>query len=83
MDKNKFIADSLIDSSETKLRIMEKCSADILAASEMLIEAFSKGKKLLLCGNGGSAADCQHIAAEFMIRLSHDLVRNALPAISL
>jgi len=41
------------------------------------------GKKLLLCGNGGSAADCQHIAAEFMIRLSHDVQRPAIPAIAL
>ncbi len=37
----------------------------------------------MLCGNGGSAADCQHIAAEFMIRLSHHIDRPALPAIAL
>ena len=45
--------------------------------------AFKNGNKLLLCGNGGSAADCQHIAAEFMIRLSHDVDRPAIPAIAL
>src|SRR5262249_33678420 len=39
--------------------------------------------KLLLCGNGGSAADCQHIAAEFVSRFSRDLDRRALPAIAL
>jgi len=38
---------------------------------------------MLLCGNGGSAADCQHIATEFMIRLSHHINRPALPAIAL
>ena len=37
----------------------------------------------MLCGNGGSAADSQHIAAEFVIRLSHDIKRPALPAIAL
>ena len=37
----------------------------------------------MLCGNGGSAADSQHIATEFMIRLSHDINRKAIPAIAL
>lgn len=83
MDKLKFINDSLVESSETKLKILQMCSTDILSAVDLLGETFKKGKKLLLCGNGGSAADCQHIAAEFMIRLSHDLDRSALPAIAL
>lgn len=82
-DKNKFISESLHESSETKLRILEECTQDILSAASMLSEAFKGGNKLLLCGNGGSAADCQHIAAEFMIRLSHHIQRPALPAISL
>ena len=50
-------------------------------ASKLLIETFSKEGKILLAGNGGSAADCQHIAAEFMGRLNFD--RAPLPAISL
>ncbi len=37
----------------------------------------------MLCGNGGSAADCQHIATEFVIRLSHDIERPSMPAIAL
>jgi len=37
----------------------------------------------MLCGNGGSAADCQHIATEFVIRLSHEFKRPSLPAIAL
>ena len=37
----------------------------------------------MFCGNGGSAADCQHIATEFMIRLSHDVKRPAIPALAL
>lgn len=83
MDKEKFIIDSLNESSETKINIREKCMTDILNAVKMLSDAFRNGKKLLLCGNGGSAADCQHIATELVIRLSHKLERPALPAVSL
>ncbi|MCH7974305.1 MAG: SIS domain-containing protein, partial [Bacteroidetes bacterium] len=47
------------------------------------INTYKNGHKLLLCGNGGSAADCQHIATELMIRLNHKIQRPALPAIAL
>jgi D-sedoheptulose 7-phosphate isomerase len=83
VDKIKFINDSLTESSETKLKIQQECQADILACADIVTNAYRKSKKLLLCGNGGSAADCQHIATEFMIRLSHTIVRPALPAIAL
>ncbi|NWF88107.1 MAG: D-sedoheptulose 7-phosphate isomerase [Ignavibacteriaceae bacterium] len=83
MDKKKFISDSLIESSETKLAIQKECMNDILSAVDLLVKAFKDGKKILLCGNGGSAADCQHIATELMIRLSHDINRPALPAVAL
>jgi D-sedoheptulose 7-phosphate isomerase len=83
LDKTKFIIDSLAESSETKLKIKQECLKDILSATELLVETFRNGNKLLLCGNGGSAADCQHIAAELVIRLSHKINRPALPAIAL
>ncbi len=83
MDAQKFIIDSLNESSETKLKIKEQLSDDIIKAVDILVVAYKEGNKLLLCGNGGSAADCQHIATEFMIRLSHHLQRPALPAIAL
>ena len=83
MDKNKFITESLQESSETKIAIQRECMNDILSAVDLLTKTFTSGKKLLLCGNGGSAADCQHIATELMIRLSHDVKRPALPAIAL
>jgi len=83
MDKEKFIADSLIESAETKTKILKECKSDILTAVELLVNCFKNGNKLLLCGNGGSAADCQHIATELMIRLSHNFQRPALPAIAL
>jgi len=83
MDKRKFIIDSLVESSESKIAIQNQCMDEILSAVDLLVKTFKDGKKLLLCGNGGSAADCQHIATELMIRLSHDIARPALPAIAL
>lgn len=49
--------------------------------AQLLVSTFSSGHKLLLCGNGGSAADSQHIAAELVGRFVSD--RRALPAIAL
>lgn len=83
MDAQKFINDSLIESSETKLKIKDQLSNEIIKAVDLLVASYKDGNKLLLCGNGGSAADCQHIATEFMIRLSHHIERPALPAIAL
>jgi len=83
MDKSKFIKESLNESANLKRQILESCDQDILRAVDLLVNAFKNGKKLLLVGNGGSAADCQHIATELMIRLSHHIKRPALPAIAL
>lgn len=83
MEREKFFSESLIESSKVKLEIEKKCEEDVLKAVDLIKEAYKNGKKVLLCGNGGSAADCQHIATELMIRLSHDIKRPALPAIAL
>ena len=55
--------------------------AAIAKVSEILVEALDRGNKLMLFGNGGSAADAQHIAAEFVGRFGFD--RPALPALAL
>lgn len=55
--------------------------ANIVAASELLTAAVLKGRKPVFFGNGGSAADAQHIAAEFVGRFAFD--RPALPALAL
>ena len=83
MDAQKFIIDSLNESSETKLKIKDQLADEIIKAVDILVSAYKDGNKLLLCGNGGSAADCQHIATELMIRLNHHIQRPALPAIAL
>ena len=61
----------------------ERCVDSILAAADLIAETFRSGGKVLLCGNGGSAADCQHMAAEFVNRLTKDFERPGLPAIAL
>ena len=58
-------------------------SSKIHEISSVLSSSFMNGNKLLICGNGGSASDSQHIATEFMSALTHDVRRNALPAIAL
>lgn len=58
-----------------------KIPAAIAGACEMILGAFRQGNKLLLFGNGGSASDAQHIAAEFVGRFAFN--RAALPAIAL
>lgn len=83
MDRKKFIQESLFESSRLKKEILEKCENEINSAVDLLVNCYKNGKKLLLVGNGGSAADCQHIATELMIRLSHHIKRPALPAIAL
>jgi D-sedoheptulose 7-phosphate isomerase len=82
-DRKTFISESLRESSATKLRILEQCTPDISRAIDILINAFKNKKKVLLCGNGGSAADAQHLATEFVIRLSPTIKRPGLPAIAL
>jgi D-sedoheptulose 7-phosphate isomerase len=52
-------------------------------AVAVIATSFSRGGKLLLCGNGGSAADCQHMAAELVGRLTHEKDRPGLPAVAL
>ena len=73
----------LRDSAETKRRAAEACTDSIVAAADLIVEAFRTGAKLLLCGNGGSAADCQHMATEFVSRFTKDFERPGLPAIAL
>lgn len=62
-------------------QVLENQATAIRSCADMITETFQNGKKVLLCGNGGSAADAQHIAAEFVGR--YEAERVALPAIAL
>ena len=60
-----------------------RCGDSIQQAAFIIAKAFKAGSKILICGNGGSAADSQHFAAEFVSAFSRDLKRPGLPAIAL
>lgn len=83
IEKEKFIEESLRESGHTKILTISHCLTDIVKVANILVDSLKKGKKIMFCGNGGSAADSQHIAAEFTIRLSHDIKRPAIPAVAL
>jgi len=73
----------LQESARVKVQTAESCGNAIEAAIALVAASFTSGGKLLLCGNGGSAGDCQHIAAEFTSVLRQDFPRPGLPAIAL
>ena len=52
-------------------------------AGDLIASSITKGGKLMICGNGGSAADAQHLVAEFLVRLTSEVNRQGIPAISL
>ena len=70
-----------LDSIETKRKATEMMSADVVRAIHLLVNALQKDQKVLACGNGGSAADAQHFAAELVGRFERE--RRELPAIAL
>ena len=77
----KNIIAQLEDSASVKRKMMVSCVDSIVSAAELMIETIKSGAKILLCGNGGSAADSQHLAAELVSKLK--LERSAIPAIAL
>ena len=59
------------DSISIKQQILDEHSYEVLIdAGDVIAKSIRNGGKLLLCGNGGSAADAQHLAAEFLVRLT-------------
>ncbi len=69
------------DSIRVKEKFVKENSALIIEVSKLIADAFNEGRKLIIFGNGGSACDASHIAAEFVNRFRKD--RPGLPAISL
>ena len=77
------IKKQLAQSIETMTKVLhdEAIHAAVFAAGRLTAEAMQQGRKLMVCGNGGSAADAQHLVAEFVSRLTVD--RPALRAVAL
>jgi len=77
------ICELLNRSADVKKKTAEQCSSATLHAAEMIAESLDAGGKLMLCGSGGSAADAQHLAAEFVATLDHRRPRHGLAALAL
>jgi len=75
------IHDQMLKHQETIERCIDEIQSYIYTASVIVTDTLAKGNKVLLCGNGGSAADAQHIAAELIGR--YKIERKGLPAIAL
>jgi D-sedoheptulose 7-phosphate isomerase len=83
LDRAERVRAHLTESADVARHVAADHTRPILAAADLLAAAFRGGGKVLLCGNGGSAADCQHLAAEFVNRLTKEFPRPGLPAIAL
>ena len=66
-----------------KAETLKNCKNDIIKASKLIAKQLKRSKKILICGNGGSATDSMHLAAEFTNRFTKSINRPPLPAISL
>ncbi|MDO8660416.1 MAG: SIS domain-containing protein [Candidatus Woesearchaeota archaeon] len=75
------VKECIQESIRIKEKILNTCVPEIIVSAKLIIEALRKGKKILICGNGGSAADSQHFVAELIVRFEKNRV--ALPAIAL
>ena len=77
------LRDRLMASAEVKRLTADACSDAAMAAARMITATLQTGGKLMLCGNGGSAGDSQHLAAEFVATLDHRRPRKGLAALAL
>lgn len=75
------IRDLLLESIQVKEELMRTSIGEVMTIAEFAVDSLKKGGKLILFGNGGSASDSQHIAAELVGRFKKD--RTALAAIAL
>jgi D-sedoheptulose 7-phosphate isomerase len=73
----------LVDGAVVLERLADRCAEDVAKAASLMADAVRDGGKFLICGNGGSAADAQGLATEFVSTLTTDRRRPAIPAIAL
>ena len=78
---NKWIIEELNDHQQLVQKVIDSLGGDIETACKMIVSTLKNGNKVLIAGNGGSAADAQHIAAELSGRFVKE--RRALPGIAL
>lgn len=76
------LSHSILEKNNLNLKLL-KLDNKIEKIIKIIYKKIFTGGKIFLCGNGGSAADAQHLAAEFLVRLRSNINRNPIPAISL
>jgi len=82
--ENKLIVRSRISElKELLLDFESQCEIQLILAAELIVTTLMNGGKILICGNGGSAADSQHFAAELVSSFSKNVRRRAISAIAL
>ncbi len=77
------ISAHLAESAVLKAKVDEQCADAILLAARAIARSLAGGAKLMVCGNGGSAADAQHLAGEFVNRLTRQFSRPPMAALAL
>jgi D-sedoheptulose 7-phosphate isomerase len=77
------ITSTIRESATVKQLLAEQCAEDIRHCAQLLCEAATSRRLIMFCGNGGSAADSQHLAAELVVRLRGAYNRGAIPALAL
>jgi D-sedoheptulose 7-phosphate isomerase len=77
------VREYLLETSRTAARTADECRTQIIGATAVIVESLRAGGKILLCGNGGSAGDAQHLATEFVSTLTVERRRDAIAAIAL
>jgi D-sedoheptulose 7-phosphate isomerase len=80
-DRERVVDEAIAETIEVHGRVRRESRAALLAAADALLTAFGAGRKVLVCGNGGSAADAQHFAAELVGRFVRE--RRAWPTLAL
>ena len=82
MKKNNQYSEEILESIEIKKKLIS-LNKEVFLSIEKIFSTIKNGGKVFICGNGGSAADAQHLSAEFLVRLNPKVNRKPLPVISL
>ena len=80
-DRARLVDDAFTDTIAAHIRVRQDCAGRVIAAADAVTAALRAGRKVLVCGNGGSAADSQHFVAELVGRFTRE--RRAWPALAL
>jgi len=82
-ERIKFVMEAASEAVDLRKRVAENLSEKLVEMANQISGVLGSGGKVLICGNGGSAADSSHMAAEMIVRLTSNRNRQSLPAISL